>query len=39
VSQTSDAGINQKLESWAEANGLYWEWVNPGCIAAYPAFE
>jgi hypothetical protein len=27
--------INPKLERWAEQNGLYWEWENPGCIAAY----
>lgn len=30
-------GINKKLSKWAEKNGLYWEWYNAGCIAAYPA--
>lgn len=31
-----NGGIHRELQGWAEKNGLYWEWVNPGCIAAYP---
>jgi hypothetical protein len=27
--------INPKLEAWAEAHGVYWEWVNAGVIAAH----
>jgi hypothetical protein len=30
------AWINPTLEAWAKANGMYWEWQNPGCIALYP---
>ncbi len=30
-------GINLKLAAWAEEHGLYWEWMHPGGIAAYPA--
>lgn len=24
--------FNPKVEKWAEDNGGYWEWKNPGCI-------
>lgn len=27
------AYINPQLEALAKANGGYWEWENPGCIA------
>ena len=27
--------INPILEKIAEANGGFWEWQNPGCIALY----
>jgi len=27
--------VNPKLEEWARGHGFYWEWVNPGVIAAY----
>lgn len=30
-----DPWINPQLEAWAEKNGLYWEWVNAGGIAAH----
>ena len=31
-----DPEIHPKLEAYADKHGLYWEWVNPGCIALYP---
>lgn len=24
--------FHPKIKEWAEDNGGYWEWVNPGCI-------
>ena len=29
--------INPALETFAESNGCYWEWINPGCIGLYEA--
>ena len=37
MSETSDTGISKKLESWAEANGLFWEWESAGAIVALRA--
>jgi hypothetical protein len=34
-SEMDDFGINLKLQAWAKKNGLFWEWQNAGCIAAY----
>lgn len=28
-------GISDSLHAVATRHGMYWEWVNPGCIAAY----
>ena len=27
--------INPQLEDWADRHDLYWEWANPGVLAAY----
>ncbi len=29
--------IEPKLEQFAAAHGLFWEWQNPGCIGLYEA--
>lgn len=29
--------VEPKLEEWAQTRGYFWEWVDPGHIALYPA--